>query len=88
MSETANQPKTAISERRVLANKRNAALSTGPRTVQGKLISRNNALRHGLTRPVASDAAAADQVEALTRVLARSTNDVLTRRLRASLQNP
>ena len=31
------------------ANRRNARLSTGPRTEQGKRSSRMNALRHGLT---------------------------------------
>src|SRR5450755_3995445 len=29
------------------ANRRNAALSTGPRSVEGKLVSRENSLKHG-----------------------------------------
>ena len=37
------------SEARILANQRNAALSTGPRTEAGKQNSRANALKHGLT---------------------------------------
>src|SRR4051812_18596608 len=37
-----------VSEKRVAANRRNALLSTGPRTKQGKAVSRMNALRHGL----------------------------------------
>ena len=37
------------SERQVAANRRNAARSTGPRTAAGKLRSRQNAYRHGLT---------------------------------------
>ena len=37
------------SDRQVAANRRNAARSTGPRTASGKLRSRRNAYRHGLT---------------------------------------
>src|ERR1700745_3027999 len=37
------------SYRQIEANRRNALLSTGPRTEEGKLESRRNALRHGLT---------------------------------------
>ena len=36
------------SERKIQANRCNAQLSTGPRTVAGKLRSRRNAFRHGL----------------------------------------
>jgi hypothetical protein len=37
------------SDRQVAANRRNAARSTGPRTIGGKRRSRRNAYRHGLT---------------------------------------
>lgn len=37
------------SRRQIAANRRNAQKSTGPRTIAGKLQSRRNALRHGLT---------------------------------------
>ena len=35
--------------RQIEANRRNALMSTGPKTEQGKQRSRRNALRHGLT---------------------------------------
>jgi hypothetical protein len=38
-----------ISYRQTEANRRNALKSTGPRTEAGKLQSRRNAVRHGLT---------------------------------------
>ncbi|HEV3164375.1 MAG TPA: hypothetical protein VGZ22_10135 [Isosphaeraceae bacterium] len=37
------------SKRRIEANRRNAQMSTGPRTKEGKERSRQNALKHGLT---------------------------------------
>ena len=36
-------------EAQITANRRNSALSTGPKTPQGKECSRRNALKHGLT---------------------------------------
>jgi hypothetical protein len=42
--------------RQIEANRRNARLSTGPVTEEGKLKSRRNALRHGLTAETVIDA--------------------------------
>ncbi len=39
----------ATSEARIEANKKNAQLSTGPKTPEGKAVCRQNALKHGLT---------------------------------------
>ncbi len=38
-----------LSERKIQANRRNARLSTGPRTPEGKAIASRNALKHGLS---------------------------------------
>ena len=44
-----NEPvRAAVSERKLAANRRNARLSTGPKTAEGKLIARMNAVKHGL----------------------------------------
>ena len=54
-----------VSERRIEANRRNAQLSTGPRTQEGRARSSLNALRHGITGQVsimnAEDRAAHDK---------------------------
>src|ERR1700723_534854 len=42
--------------RQIEANRRNARLSTGPTTEDGKKRSRRNALRHGLTAETVIDA--------------------------------
>ena len=54
-----------ISDKQLAANRNNARLSTGPKTVEGRNRSRLNALRHGLTGQVTTmtdeDRAAHDQ---------------------------
>lgn len=37
------------SDKQLIANRLNAQRSTGPRTLAGKLRSRRNAIKHGLT---------------------------------------
>ncbi len=44
--------KPTTSAARIAANQANAQLSTGPTTVAGKLASRRNALKHGLTSKI------------------------------------
>ena len=39
----------AASEARILANKMNAQKSKGPTSTEGKMRSRRNALKHGMT---------------------------------------
>ena len=59
------------SEKQVSANRRNAAKSTGPTTQDGKLVSRRNAMRHGLTAatvvPAIEDAEEFERFEAAIR---------------------
>jgi hypothetical protein len=64
-----------ISNRKAVTNKHNASLSTGPRTVRGKLRSSQNAHRHGLATPIAHDASAALNIDRLVRALTASSND-------------
>ena len=47
-SGTEGLPKQMASEKQIAANRRNALLSTGPKTQEGKAAVRLNALRHGL----------------------------------------
>jgi hypothetical protein len=39
---------TTVSIKKIEANRRNALKSTGPKTAEGKLVSRQNAFKHGL----------------------------------------
>jgi hypothetical protein len=58
------------SDRKRSANQRNAAKSTGPKSVAGKRRSRRNALSHGLAIPITADPAVNDDVSALARIIA------------------
>ena len=54
---------------RVIANRRNAKRSTGPRSLAGKQHVAKNALRHGLAIPVAALPEYDERVTRLTRLL-------------------
>jgi hypothetical protein len=56
--------------RQIEANRKNAKRSTGPRTAAGKSISSGNALRHGLSLPLAMNAKTTADIEQLARLLA------------------
>ena len=68
MSNTCLDPKPC-SERRLAANRANAAKSTGPKTVAGKERSRGNAVTHGLTAQIL-DASGIDPVTERARLAA------------------
>jgi hypothetical protein len=65
------------SERQIAANRQNAQKSTGPRSTSGKKRASNNALRHGLSKPMSS-AELTRAVEALARDIAGDAADRLT----------
>lgn len=43
-----HSPKPPVSERKILANRKNALASTGPKTLRGKRTASRNAMKHGL----------------------------------------
>jgi hypothetical protein len=58
------------SDRRVRANRVNAARSTGPRTKAGKAATRLNALRHGLAASSHYEPGANQEIETLAHAIA------------------
>lgn len=65
-------------EKQIAANRANAKLSSGPKTLAGKLRSSNNAFRHGLSRT--RQFAPSAKIDAIAQLLAgeQTTEDRLT----------
>lgn len=63
------------SPRKTAANKRNASLNTGSRSLGGKLVSSHNSYRHGFATPIANDPNAASKIDRLANLLAAHSND-------------
>jgi hypothetical protein len=61
--------------RRRAANRRNARLSTGPRTGSGKLAAARNSLRHGLSVPVFADPVLDKEIVELAERIANGSTD-------------
>ncbi len=53
------------SERKIRTNRANSRASTGPKTARGRSHAAQNAIRHGLSRPVHSNPGFSEEVEAL-----------------------
>jgi len=64
-----------ISERKIKANRQNAAHSTGPNTRDGKARASRNAYRHGLAVSVLNDPAVSAEVERLARAIVGKRSD-------------
>jgi len=63
------------SERKIAANRRNAAKSTGPRTRQGKATVSRNALRHGLASATVDHGEEPEKVARIAGLIAGKTSD-------------
>jgi hypothetical protein len=63
------------SDRQIVANRRNAKKSTGPRSEAARGRLRLNALRHGLAIPVSTDPAIRENIAKLAEVLSLSAGE-------------
>ena len=78
----------AASDRRLRANRANAARSTGPRTRAGKAVARLNALRHGLAAVSHYEPGADQEIEALAHAIVGPKGDPSCWRWRAAFRMP
>ena len=62
------------SERQQVANRANAAKSTGPRTKAGKAKASQNARWHGLSAALGGEPGAVEEIERLTRAIVVEAN--------------
>jgi hypothetical protein len=72
---TTKPARRLTSRRFAAANRRNARLSTGPRTASGKRSVAANALRHGLSVPVFADPGLATDIAELAERFANGSTD-------------
>jgi hypothetical protein len=64
-----------VSKRKLAANRRNAARSTGPNTAKGKACASRNAYKHGLALSVRNDPAISREVERLAQSIVGKRSD-------------
>jgi hypothetical protein len=64
------------SNRKFESNKKNASLSTGPRSQVGKLRSKMNAFRHGLATCLNDIPEQSDKLERLAAILSEGSDDL------------
>ena len=65
-------------DRQIVANRRNAHRSTGPRSRAGRKRSSRNSFRHGLAAGVITNAERIKRIERLARKIAGVTRDIVT----------
>jgi hypothetical protein len=63
------RPSTALKPQRLIANRRNAQASTGPRSRRGKCRVRRNALKHGLAAGTLAKGVPRQKIDALVEAL-------------------
>lgn len=66
------------SERQIVANRRNARKSTGPRSFSGKQRAGQNSRRHGLSAPIALGTQFAEQLNRLAHKIAGDSRSEIT----------